>query len=84
MTFASGKIALAICDKSLVEPIRDSNPTGLKACPDCFDPDHPQYRVGDLSISDAIGLDDPRPDKPRSDFTDTVDVPALSTIFLSQ
>lgn len=91
MTFASGKIALAVCDicgleckyLDLREPIRDSQPTGLKVCKDCFDPDHPQYKVGDLNITDAISLEDPRPDKPRSDYTDLEEGPSISTLFLN-
>lgn len=89
MINARGKIALAICDicglscsyLELKEPIRDSQPTGLKVCKDCFDKDHPQYKVGDLIITDAISLEDPRPDRPRSGYTDST-VPDISSIFL--
>lgn len=90
--FASGKIALAICDvcgltckyTDLQELVRDKSPTGVKACKDCFDPDHPQYRVDDLVVDDAIALEDPRPDVPRADFTDVTLVPAISTLFIDQ
>ena len=92
MSFASGKIALAICDKcgfecpylELRETVVDSSLTGIKVCNDCWDPDHPQNKVGDLIIDDKIALEDPRPDVPRSDYTDLVTTPALSTLFIGQ
>lgn len=68
--FASGKIALAICDRCgltyLLKELRDEvvkgNITNLKVCPSCFDPDHPQLHLGDLPVDDPQALRDPRPD----------------------
>lgn len=68
--FASGKRALAICDicgftcklrelRDIVVKGRDAN---LKACPECWDPDHPQLHLGELRIEDPQALRDPRPD----------------------
>lgn len=89
MTFSRGKYAKAICDicgldcKYLeLEPvIRDSHDTGLKSCKRCNDPDHPQNKVDELVINDAISLEDPHPDNYDSTATLT---PALSTLFLDQ
>jgi hypothetical protein len=36
--------------------------TNLKVCPDCWEPDHPQYQVGRLRINDPQGLREARPD----------------------
>lgn len=68
--FASGKIALAICDrcgltyllKELRNEVVKGNITNLKVCPSCFDPDHPQLHLGDLPVDDPQALRDPRPD----------------------
>jgi hypothetical protein len=68
--FASGKKALGICDvcgfqyrlhklKSLVEKGRDTN---VKACPECWNKDHPQLRLGEFPVDDPQALRDPRPD----------------------
>ena len=38
-------------------------PTGLRVCPACFDPDHPQLRVGEIRIDDKQAVPNPRPRK---------------------
>ena len=68
--FATGKYAHGFCDVcnfryslgELTELIRNEVPTGIYACPTCFDSDHPQYRVGKFPIDDPQALRDPRPD----------------------
>jgi hypothetical protein len=68
--YASGKKALAICDvcglqyklrelKSLIVKGRDTN---VKACPECWDPDHPQLHLGEYPVDDPQALRNPRPD----------------------
>jgi hypothetical protein len=68
--FASNKRALAICDvcgfqyklrtlRSLTVKGVDTN---IKACRECWNPSHPQLRLGDYIISDAEAIRAPRPD----------------------
>ena len=68
--FASGKIAIAYCDvcgweyklkqlKSLIVKGRDTN---VKACPECWNKDQPQLRLGEFPVNDPQALRDPRPD----------------------
>lgn len=89
MTFTRGKYALAICDicgfecdyLELAPVVRDSHDTGLKSCKDCHDPDHPQNKVDELVITDAITLEDPRPDTYDSSTSLT---PPITDLFLDQ
>ena len=68
--FASGKIALGICDRcgftykllQLKEESVNRNRTNLLVCPECFDEDHPQLRLGLVRSGDAQALRNPRPD----------------------
>ena len=70
MAYAVGKKALGICDrcgftyklKELKYEVQDQKRTGSRICSNCFDPDQPQYRVGELNTADNIGLYNPRPD----------------------
>jgi hypothetical protein len=68
--YASGKKALAICDvcgfqyklrelKSLIVKGRDTN---VKACPECWNPDHPQLHLGEYPVDDPQAIRNPRPD----------------------
>ena len=68
--YASGKKALAICDvcgfqyklrelKSLIVKGRDTN---VKACPECWNPDHPQLHLGEYLVDDPQAIRNPRPD----------------------
>jgi len=68
--FASSQNALGICDvcgfsyrlrelKNLIEKGRNTN---IKACPECWSPDHPQLRLGEYPVNDPQALRDPRPD----------------------
>jgi hypothetical protein len=68
--YAAGKNALAICDvcgfpyklRKLKTLYRNQVPTGLKACPECWEEDHPQNLLGKYRIEDAQAIRDPRPD----------------------
>jgi hypothetical protein len=68
--FATGKIALGICDrcgfeyylKELRKEIVKGTVNNLKVCPECFDPDHPQLHLGEFPVDDPQALRDPRPD----------------------
>jgi hypothetical protein len=69
-TFASAKNALGVCDicgftyklrtlRNLVQKGRDTN---LKACEECWNPDHPQLKLGEFPVYDPQALRNPRPD----------------------
>jgi hypothetical protein len=68
--FAAGKRALAECDvcgrtcklNSLKNVIVKGRDTNLKSCRECWDPDHPQLRVGERPVFDPQALRNPRPD----------------------
>jgi len=68
--YASGQKALAICDicgfqyklRQLKELIRKGNKTNLKACPECWNPDQPQNKLGEFPVDDPQAIRDPRPD----------------------
>lgn len=68
--FASGKIALGLCDvcgfqyklKELRTTVRKGWDTNIKACPTCWDPDQPQLKLGEFRVDDPQALRDPRPD----------------------
>jgi hypothetical protein len=84
--FASGKIALAECDRcaltyelhELQEEIVKGNPNGLKVCPSCFDPDHPQLHLGEYPVDDPQALRDPRPEKGLDDSREITGTGGLS------
>jgi hypothetical protein len=68
--YASAKIAVAECDvcgfryklkelKNLIVKGRDTN---VKACPECWNPDQPQLRLGEFPVDDPQAIRDPRPD----------------------
>ncbi len=68
--YASAKIAVAECDicgfryklkelKNLIVKGRDTN---IKACPECWNPDQPQLRLGEFPVDDPQAIRDPRPD----------------------
>ena len=76
MAYAVGKKALGICDrcgftyklKELKYEVQDQKRTGSRICPNCFDPDQPQYQVGKLNSADNIALYNPRPDSNQKGF----------------
>jgi len=68
--FASAQKALGICDvcgfqyplrtlRSLIVKNRDTND---KACQECWEPDHPQLRLGEFPVDDPQAIRNPRPD----------------------
>lgn len=67
--FASGKHALAECDvcgrsvkyTSLKALVVNSTQTNTLACEACWNPDHPQYQVNKLDMTDPQALLNPRP-----------------------
>lgn len=68
--FASGKHAFGFCDRcGFRSPLNamknltvNEHRTNIKVCSTCYEPDHPQYRVGKLRVLDRQALRDPRPD----------------------
>ena len=64
MAYASGKFAKAMCDRcgfeyKLLELKQEWN--GLKTCPECYEPKHPQLEPTP-TVADAQALFEPRPD----------------------
>ena len=70
MSYANGKYALGICDRSgftyklkdLMYEVRDGKNTGLRVGRDMLDPDHPQNFLGEFPINDFQALRGARPD----------------------
>ena len=68
--FASSQKALGECDRCgftyklrmLKEEIVKGKTTNLKTCPTCWDPSHPQMKLGEFPVYDPQALRDPRPD----------------------
>jgi len=68
--FASGKKAKGVCDvcgftyklRELKTTTVKGRVTNIKACPECWDEDHPQLRLGEFPVHDPQALRDPRPD----------------------
>ena len=69
--FASGKIAIAECDrcgqqyqlKKLKTEVIKQRQYQLLVCPECWDPDHPQLQLGMYPVDDPQALRNPRPDQ---------------------
>lgn len=70
MSFASGKHALAVCDRcgqdcrylDLQEEFIRGIAQNNNICPSCYDPDHPQNWYGSDTFVDHEGLEDPNPE----------------------
>jgi hypothetical protein len=68
--FASGKIAIAECDrcgqqfrlKNLKTEIIKQRKYELLVCPECWDPDQPQLMLGTFPVDDPQALRNPRRD----------------------
>ena len=68
--FASGKIAIAECDrcgqqyklKQLKTEIIKQRKYQLLVCPECWDPDQPQLMLGTFPVDDPQALRNPRKD----------------------
>jgi len=69
-TYASGRHAIAICDRcgfetdyvDLKDQIRAGKLTGLLVCSECFDDDNEQLLLGRVRFDDPEALLNPRPD----------------------
>ena len=68
--FASGKYAIAQCDrcdqryklKELRTQTVKTKPYKIKVCKNCWDPDHPQLQLGMYPVNDPQAVREPRPD----------------------
>jgi hypothetical protein len=68
--FASGKFAIAECDrcagryklKELRTQTVKTKPFKIKVCRSCWDPDHPQLQLGMYPVNDPQAVREPRPD----------------------
>jgi hypothetical protein len=68
--FASGKFAIAECDrcaqryklKQLRTQLVKTRPYNIKVCPSCWDPDQPQLQLGMYPVNDPQAVREPRPD----------------------
>ena len=68
--FASNKKALGVCDvcgftyklRELRNEFKKGRDTNIKACPECWDGDHPQLKLGEFPVHDPQALRDPRHD----------------------
>ena len=77
MAYARAKKALGECDRcgftyklnELRYEIEDQVRNGLRVCKECFDPDQPQLRVGDVNTNDPQSLFNPRADKGEAEST---------------
>jgi hypothetical protein len=68
--FASGKYAIAECDRCaqryMLKELRTqtvkTKPYKIKVCRSCWDPDHPQLQIGMYPVNDPQAVREPRPD----------------------
>jgi len=68
--YASGKRALGVCDRcgctvklnTLRSEVVKGKQVSNRVCKSCFDPDHPQLRLGETPVNDPQALRNPRPD----------------------
>jgi len=69
--FASEKHAIGNCDRcDNTYPLKKlkfltirMKITNIRVCPDCFEADHPQYKLGTFKVFDPQALENPRPAK---------------------
>jgi len=78
-SFAQGKKAFGFCDvcgqrcdlhklKALTVGLKVTN---IRACPECWEPDHPQLNIRARSMNDPQALRNPRPDTSQAESRDT-------------
>lgn len=68
--FSSGKFAIAECDrcgqryklKQLKSLTIKTKKVNILVCPTCWEPDHPQLKLGMFPINDPQAVRNPRPD----------------------
>lgn len=76
--FASGKWAIAMCDrcgfqfqlKKLRTIVVKTKNVNLLVCPECWEQDHPQLQLGMYPVSDPQALRNPRPDNTYQESRD--------------
>jgi len=72
--YAQGKHTIAECDrcgfrykrKTLKELVVNEAPTNLQVCNECWEADHPQYKVGKYPVVDPQAIMNPRVDRSLS------------------
>ena len=68
--YAAGKHSIAECDicgqryklKELKKLVIKTKQVAIKACPECWNPDHPQLQLGMYPVYDPQAVREPRPD----------------------
>jgi hypothetical protein len=68
--YSAGTYALQICDRcgrrvkygELKNEVVNKRRTDFLVCDECFDVDHPQWRVGRVRVDDPQSLRDPKPE----------------------
>ena len=68
--YAAGKHSIAECDicgqryklKELRKLVIKTKQVAIKACPECWNPDHPQLQLGMYPVYDPQAVREPRPD----------------------
>ena len=68
--FASGRHSIAVCDicgfqyklKDLRKLVVKAKTVNILACPECWNPDHPQLMLGTFPVVDPIAVRNPRRD----------------------
>lgn len=68
--YASGKNSIAECDicgqryklTELRKLVIKTKQVSIKACPECWNPDHPQLQLGMYPVYDPQAVREPRPD----------------------
>jgi len=73
--YSSGKYTQAACDRcaewfklsKLRKIVLKDNVTNIKVCPRCWEPSHPQLRLGQYPVVDPQAVREPRPDSPETD-----------------
>lgn len=87
--FASGRNALGICDvcgfqyklRTLKYVFVKGRNTNIKACNECWEPDHPQLKLGEFPVHDPQALRDPRPDSAELAASRRLIIPVRGVIF---
>jgi len=67
--YASENKAIGDCDRcGVTRPLKElkfltirMKKTNIRVCSDCFEADHPQYKLGTFKVIDPQALQDPRP-----------------------
>ena len=72
--YSSGKYTLSACDRcaewvrlsTLKKITLKDNRTNIKVCSRCWEPSHPQLRLGQYPVVDPQAVREPRPDSPET------------------